>query len=247
MAEHKRRNLKKEKLKAAVRLGFDIDAIASLASLGRQEQLDILSASSIARRAGADSIVAHVVSKPIEENLSKLCKTKGETWLKITHDSDVLKAALQSSPSAICFVSRIDGRPGPVKIAENIIKALGKAVADVKKTGISVGISINPEAVSLRQARSLGVDFVEICAAEYSHAANKKNAEEELEQLQLAVYLAYELDLKAWVGCGLNFENVRAVSQIPHLSGVNVGFSIIAHSLFWGLKSAIGEMKILIS
>jgi pyridoxine 5-phosphate synthase len=230
-----------------VQLGVDLDVIASLSGSERMAELDIISAASVARRAGADSIVIHVRSEAIGADILNLCKSKGNVCLKISPELSMLKAALKARPMAICFVSRNGARPGPIQISESSAKFLARAAVDAKKAGISVGISINPEAFSLRKAKSFGVDFVELCAAAYSRALGKKKVEEELEQLELAVYLAYELGLKAWVGCGLNYGNARPVSEIPHIDKVNVGFSIIAHAFLWGLKSAVYEMKTIIS
>ncbi len=231
----------------SVHLGFDLDGIAALSGSERMAELDLMSTAAVARRAGADSIVAHLRSGVVGGDILKLCKGKGNVCLKISPEPTMFKAALKARPAAICFVSRNGARPGPIKNLESLARFLTKAAADGKKAGVSVGVSISPEAFSLRKAKSLGVDFVELCSSAYSHAEGKKKVKEEREQLELAVYLAYELWLKPWGACGLNYGNVRPIARIPHLKRINVGASIIAHSFLWGLKSAVGEMKDILS
>ena len=229
-----------------VKLGFDLDFFASLSKVSGGSLLDLSLISSIARRSGADQTVLHLRSKS-EVEILKLCQGQGKTCLKIEPKADLVAAALKARPSSACLVSRIGERPAPVIFSDSSFAAMKKAVEAFKKRRILVGISVKAEAVSLRRARALGVDFVEICGSDYSQASSFKKIKEELEQLQLAVYLAYELGLKPWVGCGINYQNARAVSKIPHLSGINAGRAVAIHSILWGLRSAVSEMKILIA
>ncbi len=229
-----------------VKLGFDLDLFASLSRIRGGSPLDLPLISSIAKRSGADQIVLHLRSKS-ETEILKLCRGESRVCLKIEPKADLVATALKAGPFAACLVSRTGDRPAPVVFSDSSFAAMKKVVEALKKRKILAGVSVKAEAVSLRRARALGVDFVEICALDYAQASSSKKVRDELEELQLAVYLAYELGLKPWVGCGINYKNARAVSKIPHLSGINAGWAVAVHSILWGLRSAISEMKVLIA
>ncbi len=245
MAKDKKKDGKYKSFSGGVDLGFDLDPFCSLSQVRTNSPLDLPTVSAIARRSGADQIVLHLRSKS-ETEILKLCKGPGKICLKIEPKPDLVAAALTAAPSSVCLVSRTDGRPAPMTLSDSSLDTVKKAVLALKARKILVGISVKAEAVSLRRVRALGADFVEICASDYAQVSGKR-LKEELEQLQLAVYLASELGLKPWLGCGINYQNARAVSQITRLFGVNVGWAVAAHSILWGLKSAISEMKVLIA
>jgi pyridoxine 5'-phosphate synthase PdxJ len=246
MAANKNKNGKNMSFSGGVELGFDLDHFSSISRIRGSSPLDLSVVSSIARRSGADQIVLHLRSKS-EAEVLKLCKGPGKTCLKIEPKSELVAAALSAAPSSVCLVSRIEGRPAPIIFSDSSFAAMKKTVLALKKRKIEVGVSLKAEAVSLRRARALDVDFVEICALDYAKASGQKKVKDDLAELQLAVYLASELGLKPWVACGINYKNARAVSKMTRLSGVNAGWAVAAHSILWGLKSAVSEMKILIA
>ena len=84
-------------------------------------------------------------------------------------------------------------------------------------------------------------------AAAYAKAQGQRLRAAELERLELAAYLADEMGLVLHAGHGLDYHNVRPVARIARLAALNIGFSIVARAMFVGLKSAVGEMKRLIS
>ena len=245
MATDKKKNRKNAAFSSEVNLGFDLDFFCSLSQMKSVSPLDLSTISAISRRSGTDQIVLHLRSKS-EAEILKLCNGSGKTCLKIEPKPDLISDAVKARPSSVCFVSRINGRPAPMALSDSSLPAIKKAVLAFKARKISVGVSVKAEAVSLRRVRALGADFVEICALDYAQSSGKK-LKDELEQLQLAVYLASELDLKPWLACGINYQNARALSQIPRLFGINVGWAVAAHAILWGLKSAVGEMKVLVA
>jgi len=118
-----------------------------------------------------------------------------------------------------------------------------KAVKQLKRVGIGVSLFVDPEAISVRMAHNFGADAVELCTASYAKSVGKHKQRTELEKLELAGYLATELKLELHAGHALDYSNVGPIAQIPNLSCLNIGFSIIARSVFTGLKGAVSEMK----
>lgn len=235
-----------------VKLGVNIDHVATLRQARREMDPDPVAAAQVCKAAGADMIVTHLRRDRRhiqDEDLFALCRLKGETHLEISNDPGMVKIALKAKPGSVCLVPE---RPEEVSTEgglnlKNGASGLGKTIVQLKKAGIEVSLFIDPDAASVRSAKALGADTVELCSLAYCEAEGKGRARAELEKLELAGYLAYEMGLSLHVGHGLDYHNVQPVARIPNLAAVNIGFSIVARSVFAGLKSAVSEMKHLVS
>lgn len=234
-----------------VKLGVNIDHIATLRQARRDIDPDPVAAAQVARQAGADIIVCHLRRDRRhiqDEDLAKLCRLKGETHVELADDPKVVAAVLKARPTSVCLVPERPGEvstEGGLDVVKNF-KSLKKTVAKLKKAGLEVSLFIAPEAPNVRAARNLGADVVEFDTSDYTAAANKPAQKAELERLELATYMAWEMGITVHAGHGLDYHNVAAVARVPHLSGLNIGFSIAARSVFVGFKSAVGEMRRLI-
>jgi len=236
------------KTETKLKLGVNIDHIATL----RQARLDIdpdpVQAAQVARQSGADIIVCHLRRdrRHIQDSdLAKLCRLKGETHVELSDDPKIIATVLKARPSSVCLVPE---RPGEVSTEGGLdlvrnAKSIGRAIAKLKKAGMETSVFIAPEAPAVRAARNLGADVVELDTSDYVKAHSKPKQKTELERLELAAYMAWEMGLVVHAGHGLDYHNVTPVARIPHLSALNIGFSIVARSVFVGLKSAVSEMR----
>lgn len=238
---------------ARIKLGVNIDHVATLRQARKDIDPDPVAAAQVAKTAGADMIVTHLRKDRRhiqDEDLIKLCKLKGETHLEISNDSEMIAIALKAKPGSVCVVPE---RPGEVtteggmnlEAAKNA--GLEKSIARLKEAGIEVSLFIDPGAVNVRMAKAMGADIVELCTTAYASADGKGRQKAELEKLALAAYLADEMGLIVHAGHGLDYHNAHAVARLPHMGALNIGFSIIARSVFVGLKAAVTEMKQLIA
>jgi pyridoxine 5-phosphate synthase len=236
----------------AVKLGVNIDHIATLRQARRDVDPDPAAAAQVCRQAGAEMIVCHLRQdrRHIQDaDLFKLCELKGETHLEMAAVPEMVALALKAGPDSVCIVpesAREVTTQGGINLKSQS-KAVGQAIAKLKKAGIEVSVFIDPEAASVRLAKSLGADVVELCTAAYAEAHGKNQRSAELERLELAGYLADEMGLGLHAGHGLDYHNARPVARIPRLAALNIGYSIIARSVFVGLKTAVLEMKLLLS
>ena len=234
-----------------IKLGVNIDHVATLRQARKDIDPDPVQAAQVARQAGADMIVCHLRRdrRHIQDaDLLKLCALKGETHVELADDKRIIDAALKAKPTSVCLVPE---RPGEVSTEggldlERGAKSLEKTIARLKKAGVEVSLFIAPEAPAVRRARNLGADVVELDTSEYSKATAKPAQKSELERLELAAYMAWEMGLTVHAGHGLDYHNVGPIARVPHLSALNIGFSIVARSVFVGLKSAVAEMRRLI-
>ena len=234
-----------------IKLGVNIDHIATLRQARRDIDPDPVAAAQVARQAGADLIVCHLRRdrRHIQDaDLFKLCRLNGGAPVECADDKKIVDLVLKAKPGSVCLVPERPGEvstEGGLDVSRNF-KSLEKTVSRLKKAGLEVSLFIAPEAGNVRAARNLGADVVEFDTSDYSTAAAKPKRKSELERLELATYMAWEMGLVAHAGHGLDYHNVAPVARVPHLSALNIGYSIVARSVFVGLKTAVSEMRRLV-
>ena len=149
------------------------------------------------------------------------------------------------------------------------IKKLQKVIDKLHENEIEVSLFIDPNEEIIELSSQLEVEFIElhtgtfanIYAMLHSNLAQTHHSIKELElsknelknrlnksikEIQTSSKLAKKLNLKVAAGHGLNYQNVKLISQIPEIEELNIGQSIIARSVFIGLSQAIIDMKELI-
>lgn len=234
-----------------IKLGVNIDHVATLRQARKDIDPDPIAAAQVARQSGADMIVCHLRRDRRhiqDEDLIKLCRLKGETHVEVADDFKMISIVLRAKPTSVCLVPE---RPGEVSTEGGLdvvrnLKSLTKTTARLKKAGVEVSLFIAPEAPCVRAARNIGADVVEFNTTDYVSAATKPAQKTELERLELATYMAWEMGMTVHAGHGLDYHNVAPIARIPHMSALNIGFSIVGRSVFVGLKSAVSEMRRLV-
>lgn len=233
-----------------VKLGVNIDHVATLRQARRDVDPDPVSAARVARAAGADLIVCHLRQdrRHIQDKdlhaLRKVLKTG--LHLEMADRPEMLKVALDVLPDWVCLVPESPTEvttEGGLDLKGSGAGTLAKTIKRLKDAGVGVSLFVDPEAVPVRMAHNLGADAVELCTSQYAKAIGRHRQHTELEKIELAGYLAHELKLELHAGHALDYANVVPVAQIPHMRCLNIGFAIIARSLFMGLKPAVAEMK----
>ena len=233
-----------------LKLGVNIDHVATLRQARRATYPDPLDAGAIALAAGADFVVVHLRKDQRhinQKDVANLCKLfPKQIHLECSCSDFGEAAALKCKPHSVCIVPELPGEittTGGLHFTPVVQKRLLKMIEKLHKKNILVSLFVNPTAADLRVAAKLGADTVELCTAPYSEAPTKKEAQKRLQELALAAFLAQELGLKVHAGHGLNYHNALAVADIGGISCMNIGFAIIARALFTGLPSAVEEMK----
>ena len=233
-----------------VKLGVNIDHIATLRQARRATRPDPLDAAAIALSAGADYIVVHIRKdqRHIHVNdVAQLCKLFAKHMHVECAVSDFAQqVVLKYKPYSVCLVPELPGEvttTGGLNFTPAIQKKLAVAIKKLHQKHILVSLFVNPCAADLRIAAKMGADMVELCTRSYSEAKTAKEQKEHLQELALSALLAKELGLEVHAGHGLNYRNVLAVADIGEFSCLNIGFSIVERALFTGLPAAVEEMK----
>ena len=232
-----------------VKLGVNIDHVATLRQSRRDTVPDPVDAARVCLGAGADMVVLHVRQDRRhmqDSDLSRLRnEMKGVVHLEMAATTEMEKLAISVKPDSVCIVPELKNEvttQGGLKLSGETGR-LKRCISHIVKADIGVSLFVDPDANSIRTAHKLGADTIELCTGRYSESRGQKKQSEELERLQLAGFLVKELKLHLHSGHGLDYHNAGAVSRIAGMECLNIGYSIICRALFVGLKTAVAEMR----
>ena len=231
-----------------LRLGVNIDHVATIRNARGGRHPDPVHAAKIAERAGADGITAHLredrrhISEYDIDNLMALLEVPLN--LEIAATKEMLNIALRHKPNAACIVpEKREERTteGGLDVA-NGIKQLTPYVNMLKDAGIRVSLFIEPDRIQLEAALSLGAPVVELHTGAYCNAI-AKDQDLQLQRITDAAKLAEELGIECHAGHGLTFDNVKPIAALKNIKELNIGHFIIGEAIFNGLENSIKRMR----
>ena len=234
----------------SLKLGVNIDHVATLRHARQATYPDPLSAAELCLYMGADYIVVHVRKDNrhiTEKDLARLCKAyPKKIHLECNSSQAMEKLALKYKPACVCIVPEEAGEvttQGGLKFTGENFDRIRAMTEALQKKKIRVSLFVDPTAQSMRTAAKCGADIVELCTRNYSEATSKREQSKFLRELALASLLAKELGMDVHAGHGLNYENVLPVADLCGVSSMNIGFSIISRAVLAGLPNAVSAMK----
>jgi pyridoxine 5-phosphate synthase len=230
-----------------IRLGLNIDHVATVRQARRASEPDPVAAAVLAMLAGADGITVHLREdrRHIQDRDVRLLRPVVTTRLNLE------MAAVDAIADIACEVKPDEATLVPEKRQELTTEGGLDVVANeavvariahrLQDAGIEVSLFIDPDNAQIDAAKRLGVQAVEIQTARYSEAGH--HTERELEILRDATAHALVLGLHVHMGHGLNYHNVQAVAAIPGVEELNIGHSIVARAVLVGMERAVRDMK----
>jgi pyridoxine 5-phosphate synthase len=235
-----------------LRLGVNIDHVATVRNARGGDNPDPLRAALLAEASGADGITAHLREdrRHIRDvDMEALAAGIGIPLNFECAATDEMQAiALRLKPHAVCLVpEKREERTteGGLDVAGDDNRLTGY-VAALRTAGIRVSMFIGHDARQIEASARIGADIVELHVGHYAElfaAGEMLAAEAELRALAKGATLAHSLGLEVHAGHGLTFENVGAVAAIPELVELNIGHFLIGEAIFIGLGPAIEEMR----
>lgn len=241
-----------------VKLGVNIDHVATLRQARRAVEPDPVIAAGICEMAGADSITVHLREdrRHIQDRdvqiLRKTIKTKLN--LEMAAVEEIARIAVQIKPDYVCLVPEKRQElttEGGLDIV-SARKEITAVIKQLKAAGIIVSVFVDPDKIQMEAAADSGADCVELHTGKYAEAFAKTarlsgDTLTEFKRIEAASGAARELELLLNAGHGLDYRNVANIVKIPGMFELNVGFSIISRAVFVGLEQAVREMKGIIS
>ncbi len=238
---------------APLRLGVNIDHVATIRNARGGAHPDPLVAAEIAATAGADGITAHLREDRRHIRDADIDRLMAELTLPLNFEMaatrEMVAIALHHRPHAACIVpERREERTTEGGLdAAGQLHALRPLVAELGAAGIRVSLFIAPDPRQLDAAAELGAPVVELHTGTYCEAYEESSdvfAAETRRLVEAARYGA-GLGLEIHAGHGLSYETVGPVAAIPEVRELNIGHFLIGEAVFRGLEASIRVMRAL--
>ncbi len=232
-----------------VRLGVNVDHIATLREARKGREPDPVAAAVLAEMAGADGITVHLRGdrRHIQERDLDLLRRAVQTRLNLemaANPAMVTLAATYKPDHATLVPERreeVTTEGGlDILLNQNLVK---KTALDLKEAGVTVSIFVDPDYDQIKAIAKLGVGLIEINTAKYAETTREEQARTEAETIAQVARAAAKLGLRVLAGHGLNYRNVRRIVDIPEIEELNIGHSIVARATLVGMERAVREMK----
>ena len=233
-----------------IRLGVNIDHIATIRNARGENHPDPYKAAIQALKYGADSITIHLREDRRhikDKDLKKISKNKKILLnLEMAANEKMLKIALKNKPNFICIVpeKRMEiTTEGGLNLKKNK-KKISKIVKILNKQNIRTSLFINPNIQDVKISKIIKADCVELHTGKISNLIkNKKNYKNQLIKIKKATFLANKLGIEVHAGHGMDYKTTNILSKLSGISEFNIGHFIIGESVFVGLKKTISNIK----
>ncbi|MFN3677148.1 MAG: pyridoxine 5'-phosphate synthase [Sphingomonas pseudosanguinis] len=231
-----------------LRLGVNIDHVATVRNARGAGYPDPVKAALIAADAGADGITAHLREDRRHITDDDIARLSAELTvplnLEMAATEEMLAIALKHRPHAACIVPE----KREERTTEGGLDAAGQRewlspmVAKLGEAGIRVSLFIEPDPRQIEAALHLGVPVVELHTGRYAELDGEARSVE-LRRLSDAAALAAKNGIEVHAGHGLTYDNVAPIAAIPQVRELNIGHFLIADAVFVGLPETVRKMR----
>jgi pyridoxine 5-phosphate synthase len=231
-----------------LRLGVNIDHVATIRNARGGTHPDPVKAAILAAQAGADGITAHlredrrhITDADIDRLMAEIALPLN---LEMAATDEMLAIALAHRPHAACIVpERREERTTEGGLdAAGQLHHLAPIVAKLSDAGVRVSLFIEADSRQIEAAIKLGAPVVEFHTGAYAHAEGNARAAE-LRRITEAAALAAKNGIEPHAGHGLTYDNVVPIAAIPQLAELNIGHFLIGEAIFDGLEASVRHMR----
>ena len=241
----------KNNIKKDIRLGVNIDHVATLRNARKENFPSPVKAAELALKSGADSITAHLREdrRHIKDNdIEEISfNFPGKLNLEMAATEEMLAIAEKIKPFSCCIVPEKREEvttEGGLNVINNHNK-LKPMIARLRDVGIRTTLFIDPDDSQLNSCYDLQIDCAEIHCGTLCrlHEKNDNNFDFEFNKIKSFSEKLFSNGIEAHAGHGLNYETTKIISTINEIEELNIGFFIIAESIFHGLEKTIINIK----
>ncbi|BAP54941.1 pyridoxal phosphate biosynthetic protein pdxJ [Thioploca ingrica] len=232
-----------------IRLGVNIDHIATVRQARGTRYPDPIQAAITAEQAGADLITLHLREdrRHIQERdvtlLQATLLTRMNLEMAVTEE--MLTFAERIRPHDVCLVperrEELTTEGGLDVLGQ--LERIRVACQRLSAVGIRVSLFIDADPAQIEAAVKVGAPVVEIHTGHFADATNEITRKQEYQRILTAVEQGIQAGLQVNAGHGLNYHNVIDIAAIPQIGELNIGHAIVARALFSGFAEAVREMK----
>ncbi len=231
----------------ALRLGVNIDHVATVRNARGGYHPDPVRAAKIAEDAGADGITAHLREDRRHIRDFDMAAIRSSINIPLNFEmaatSEMISLAVETMPSAVCIVperrEEVTTEGGLAVVGHEA--RLFKILTPIKRAGIRLSLFVEANEAEIKAAASIGADSVELHTGRYCYDVERRS--DELARLASAASLVHSLGMECHAGHGLDYDTVGAVAAIPEMKELNIGHFLIGESIFMGLPAAISRMR----
>ncbi len=236
-------------LSKQIKLGVNIDHVATLREARGGVEPEVLEAARVALDSGADSVTVHLREdrRHIQDlDVEMLKKLPGLIMnLEMAATDEMVSIAEIIKPDYCCIVPEkreeltTEGGLDVVSAKDRIAQACEKLTT----AGITVSLFIDPDEKQIEASKEVGAQSIEIHTGHYANVVDDPPIE--LHRIVDSARIAHTAGLQVNAGHGLTINNVIPIAAIPEIVELNIGHAIIARSIFIGLESAVKEIRTL--
>jgi pyridoxine 5-phosphate synthase len=237
-------------MSAPLRLGVNIDHVATVRNARGAGYPDPVRAGLLAAKAGADGVTAHLREDRRHITDDDIARLSAELPvplnLEMAATEEMLAIALRHRPHAACIVPerREELTTEGGLDAAGQFDRLAPMVAELGRAGIRVSLFIEPDARQIDAAIRLGSPVIELHTGRYAELDGEARAAE-LRRLADAAALAAKNGIEVHAGHGLTYDNVAPIAAIPQVRELNIGHFLIGEAIFVGLEASVQRMRAL--
>lgn len=235
-----------------LRLGVNIDHVATLRNARGGALPDPIRAARLAEQSGADGVTAHLREDRRhirDDDISAIMEAITIPLnFEMAATDEMQRIALDHKPHAACIVpERREERTteGGLEVAADQNR-LTDFILPLKEAGIRVSMFIAPDPAQIEASARIGAPVIELHTGAYCdfHAEGKTaERDAELERLVAGAKLGAELGLEIHMGHGLTYDNLAPIAAMPEVMELNIGHFLIGEAVFVGLPEALAEMR----
>lgn len=231
-----------------VRLGINVDHVATLRQARGTRYPDPVQIALKAQDAGADQITVHLREdrRHIQERDVHYLKDMLDIDLNLemANTPEMIQFATNVQPTYCCLVPEkraeltTEGGLDVVKHQQDI----AEAVSQLQAQNIEVSLFIDPNEAQINAAFETGARIIELHTGEYAEAKNRAEKITTYNAILQASMFAHSIGLIVNAGHGLHYYNTAPIAQIPVIHELNIGHAIIAEAVFCGIDAAVRKM-----
>ena len=232
-----------------IKLGVNIDHVATVRQARQTTEPDPVWASAMAELGGADQITVHLREdrRHIQDRDVRVLRDTVNVKLNLecACEPTMLDLAVKTLPDQVCLVPEKREEvttEGGLDIVANRDR-VDRAIKQLHEAGIFVSLFIDPDRAQIELSSELGVDAVELHTGTYANVTNSDDRATQLNILKTAAAVVGSTEMQLHAGHGLTYTNVVPIAQIEGMLELNIGHSIVSRSIFVGMQEAVREMK----